>query len=191
MRTLFNGLLICTLLLAGFGCSKDEPNSYGNERRPVDSLDPDNKGLQSKDVVTATDRMAMELLANSELRKANEKWTMVVMPVEDRTLDRDFTTNYDIFIERLRVKVAQQGHGSVAIVENKARLGNLQNKELDNAPAGRVQPDFALYGKVMDMPNRATNYYLVQFTITSLRDTPSARAGIQVWTGMYEVQVAR
>ena len=170
------------------GCAKDEPHSYGKQRRPVDQLDEANRGLQSKDVVNASDRMAMELLADERLRQSNAKWTMVVMPAEDRTIDRRFSTNYDIFIERLRTNLAQRGKNTVALIENKARLANLRNKELDGpVPSNnpRIQPDFALYAAVRDMPNRNTNYYLVQFTATDLR------TGEQVWNGMYEVQVER
>ena len=50
---------------------------------------------------------------------------------------------------------------------------------------GRVQPDFALYGKAYDLPNRGTNYYLLEFTVVSLK------SGVQVWTDQYEVKVAR
>jgi hypothetical protein len=51
-------------------------------------------------------------------------------------------------------------------------------------PAG-TQPDYALYGKVMDLPNRGTSYYLMQMTVTDLKTR------VQIWTGDYEVKVAR
>lgn len=185
------GLFLAAVLGMGAvvgGCASDEPHSYGKQRRPVDQLDEGNRGLQSKDVVNASDKMAMELLSDDRLRQAGPKWTMVVMPAEDRTIDRKFSTNYDIFIERLRTNIAIKGKNSVALIENKARLANIRNRELDGpAPSNnpRIQADYALYAAVRDMPNRNTNYYLVQFTATDLR------TGEQVWNGMYEVQVER
>jgi hypothetical protein len=179
------------------GCTRDEPHGYGQQRPPVDTIDERDRGLQSKDVVSASDLMARDLLADEGLRRANAQWVMVVDRFEDRTMDRRFNVNYDIFIERLRTNLGQQGKGSVTLVENKAKLNQLRNKELDGGRGdefgqgsgggglGRLQPDFALYGKAFDMPNRGTNYYLLEFTVVSLK------SGAQVWTNKYEVKAAR
>src|SRR6266566_4266568 len=173
------GIGLLSLVLAG--CSKDEPYQYGKQRPPVDTIDERDRGLQSKDVVSASDLMARSLASDDALRRANAKWTMVVDRFEDRTVDRRFNVNYDIFIERLRTNLAKYGKGDVALIENKAKLNQLRNKELDGGPRdefgqgsgggglGRVQPDFALYGKAYDLPNRGTNYYLLEFTVVSLR----------------------
>jgi len=179
------------------GCTRDIPNEYGNQRPPVDTIDERDRGLQSKDVVSASDLMARDLLADEGLRRANAQWVMVVDRFEDHTLDRHFNVNYDIFIERLRTNIGQFGKGSVTLVENKVKLNQLRNKELDSSRGdefgqgsggggpGRLQPDFALYGKAFDLPNRGTNYYLLEFTVVSLR------SGTQVWTNKYEVKAAR
>ena len=91
----------------------------------------------------------------------------------------------------LRGRIAKHGRGRVALIENRDRLRDIQSRELEQpakpaepGPAG-IQPDFALYGKVMDLPNRGTNYYLMQMTVTDLQTRQ------QVWTGDYEVKVAR
>ena len=179
------------------GCTRDIPNEYGGQRPPVDTIDERDRGLQSKDVVSASDLMARDLLADDGLRRSHAQWVMVVDKFEDHTLDRAFSVNYDIFIERLRTNLGQFGKGSVTLVENKAKLNQLRNKELD-APRGdefgqgsgggglgRIQPDFALYGKAFDLPNRGTNYYLLEFTVVDLK------TGTQVWTNKYEVKAAR
>ena len=97
----------------------------------------------------------------------------------------------------MRSNLGQYGKGNVTLVENKAKLNQLRNKELDSPRGdefgqgsgggglGRIQPDFALYGKAFDLPNRGTNYYLLEFTVVSLR------TGAQVWTNKYEVKAAR
>jgi hypothetical protein len=190
-------LLAIGLLAAAAGCAGDRPHEYGRERPPVDSLDSRDSGLQSKDVVSASDRMASDLLALPELRVSPHQWTIVVDRFEDRTLDRTFATNYDIFIERLRVKLSELGQGRVRLIENRARFNQLRNRELEserddfqqgngNRPApAPVQPDYSLYGTARDMPNRGTNYYLLQFDLTNLQTRE------QVWSRMYEVKVAR
>ncbi len=48
-----------------------------------------------------------------------------------------------------------------------------------------IQPDYSLYGKVYDLPNRGTSYYMVEFTLTNFNTRE------QVWTNAYEVKVAR
>jgi PBP1b-binding outer membrane lipoprotein LpoB len=187
-------MVLLTLLVSG--CTRDIPNDYGDQRRPVDQLDERDRGLQSKDVVSASDLMARSLVSDEALRRSNAQWVMVVDRFEDHTMDRHFAVNYDIFIERLRTNISRHGRGSVTLVENKAKLNQLRNKELDGTKddfgqgggggvPSRLQPDFALYGKAYDLPNRGTNYYQLQFTVVDLK------SGIQVWTDQYEVKVAR
>jgi hypothetical protein len=178
------------------GCHSDRPHDVGRQRPPVDSLDDRDRGLQSKDVVSATDTLARDLLALREFRESPHQWTMVVTGIEDRTIDRSFFYNYDIFTERLRTNLATYGQGQLRLIENKARIEDLRSRELDRQrddfgqggrPSGptRTQPDYALYGKAYDMPNRGTNYYLIEFVVTNLR------SGEQVWANKYEVKVAR
>ena len=71
------------LLLVGFAffvslifavLAKDRPHEYGKQRPPVDQLDSRDRGLQSKDVVAASDQMAMDLLALPELRDSAHRW---------------------------------------------------------------------------------------------------------------------
>src|SRR5256886_13448896 len=123
------GIGLLSLVLAG--CSKDEPYQYGRQRPPVDTIDERDRGLQSKDVVSASDLMARDLLADEGLRRANAQWVMVVDRFEDHTIDRRFNVNYDIFIERLRTNLGPYGKGNVTLVENKAKLNKLRYKEVD------------------------------------------------------------
>ena len=178
------------------GCNQHRPNDYHEQRGDVDSLDRDDRGLQSKDVVTASNQMARDLLTSPDLRRSKEQWTMVVTTMADHTRGAFRGTNYDIFIERLRTELATQGRGQVTLVTNKAKINNLRNKELDGERddfqqggggrgMSRVQPDFALRGDVYNMPNRANDFFEITFTVTDLR------SGTDVWVNKYEVKVAR
>jgi hypothetical protein len=194
-------VLVGAVLVAGgvAGCAK----TYESERPPVDQLDKRDEGLQSKDVVQASDQMAQALLADPALNTSRERWVMVVDHVDDTTTGGG-RQNFDIFLRRLRVNLAKHGKGRVELIENRAKLQELQTRELDTLAGerddfgqgasasggggggtGRVQPDYGLYARISDMPNRGTNYYFMEFTVTDLRN------GTQPWTDAYEVKVAR
>jgi hypothetical protein len=193
------GLASLIALLASVGCTHDKPHEYGRRRPPVEDLDPRDRGLQSKDVVSASDQMAQDLLGDRDLNESHDRWTVVFDHVENHSTNRRF--DMDIFLERLKQNLSRYGHGRVSLIENKAKLRNLQSKELEGeregdefgqgsgargAPGPRgVQPDYAMYAKIMDLPNRATDYYLIEFVLTSLRTREI------VWDRSYEVKVER
>ena len=195
----YHKIIAAGFLLVGLGCHSDRPHQYGEDRPPVDRVVHDDRGLQSKDVVSSTDQMAMDLLALPELNASKTRWTIVVGHIDNMTAER--RNDLDIFIERLRTKLAQMGHGRVQLIENRAKYHQLQSQELEQqgngdefgqggggkaapGPMG-VQPDFELYGKIMELPNRATSYFLCEFTLTDLHTRE------QVWTNSYEVRTAR
>ena len=106
----------CVLIVAGAvlalgsaGCSEYRPRDYGRARPPIDRIDKRDRGLQSKDVVAASDTMAQDLLAIPEVAGSPERLLVVVDRVENRTQNARF--DLDIFLERLRVKLAQLGRG--------------------------------------------------------------------------------
>lgn len=181
--------LISSLVVAA-ACGCGSPHTYDQDRPPTDSLVYGNEGLQAKDVTAATDHMATDLLALPELNGSDKKWTIVLTGVTNNSSDP--TLNYDIFSERLKSLLSGKGHGRVALIENKAQYHDLQNKELENTGDGSnhvagVQPDYGLAIKVDDMPNRSSNYYLVNATLTNLKTREIT------WTAYppYEVQTAR
>jgi hypothetical protein len=178
------------------GCSSDKPHEYGQQRPPVDQLDSRDRGLQSKDVVNASDQMAMDLLQLPELNASDHRWTIVVTGVRNETVSSG--QNLDIFIQRLRSKIATEGRGRVQIIANRDTFHDIQSRELEQerddfqqgggkASPGKagIQPDFGLEAVAMDLPNRGTNYYNFEFRLIDLNTRE------QVWTNMYEVRVAK
>lgn len=188
------GMVVCAALA---GCSPDRPHGYGQQRQPIDELNPNDSGLQSKDVVDAADRVSRDLLADPRLNASNTAWTIVVSNMEDKTIDRSFAVNFDIFLQALKGDLARRSDGRIQLIENKAQFNNLRNKELEkerddfgqNGNVGRApqatNPDYALYGTAMDMPNRATNYYQIEFQLTNLQTRAIA------FDRLYQVKVAR
>ena len=186
------GLMI---VAAAAGCSSDRPHGYGQERQPIDEINPQDSGLQSKDVVDAADKVARDLLTSPQLNGSNSAWTLVVTNMQDQTIDRVAQVNFDIFLQALKGDLANKSQGRIRLITNKAEFHNLRNQELDqrddfgqgggNAPAQAVQPDYALTGTAMDMPNRATNFYLLDFRVDNLKTRE------QVFEGQYQVKVAR
>jgi hypothetical protein len=187
-------------LLAGVaGCVTDRPHDYGQERPSVYDLDKRDRGLQSREVNESADQMAADLLALPALNRSREQWTIVTTPVDDQTIDRRGRANYNIFIQALQDRLARQSEGRVTLIANKQDFYQKRSDELEGggpdefgqtggqtpAAADAVSPDYSLDGVVMDMPNRATNYYQIQFRLTNLRNRTIP------WNRVYPVKVAR
>jgi hypothetical protein len=204
---IFAGLLGCLALGTGVGCADtDRPSEYGRQRPPIDELDRRDRGLQSVDVLKASDQIIQSLLSLPELRQSDRQWTVVISHVEDNTRDRKFRgIDYNIFLERLRANIAKQGRGQIRLIENRDRFYDVRSRELESereggrdefgqgegrsgaaAPAPQaVSPDFGLYLTANDLPNRGTTYYLLNFVVTNLKTRE------QVYVDDYEVRVSR
>lgn len=186
------GVLI-TALAAGCG------PSYEEQRPPMDQLDRRDVGLQSKDVIQASDALAMDLLSLPQLNNSREQWTVVVDRVDDKTRDRMFMGDYNIFLQRLQTNLSKQGRGRIALIDKRDRFYDVRGRELESerednfGQGGRgprrapdaIDPDYALRATAMDLPGRGTTYYNIQFDLVDLNRR------LIVWTGDYEVRVAR
>jgi hypothetical protein len=188
------------------GCASDhKPEGYHRERPDVTEINSRDRGLQSSEVVEASEKLANELLALPEVTQSPRKLTVVFTNLEDLTRSRQF--NYDIFLERLKTTMSYKGRDRIAFVTNRDKFYDTRNKELDPVrgerddygqgdgsrrggvgapPANRVQPDFALTGKVMELPNRGTDYYLFTFTLADIRGNGGTEIPLS-----YEVRVRR
>ena len=198
---------IATLSLAALaalaGCSSDhKPQEYHHMRPEVSEISTRDRGLQSADVVDASEMLANKILSLPEVNQSSRRLTIVFTHMDDLTRRRQF--NYDIFLERLKTEIAERGRDRVAIVTNRDKFYQTRNAELDPAPASRerddygrrgtvappanrIQPDFALEGKVMDLPNRGTDYFLFTFSLADIR---SDGGGTEIPL-KYEARVAK
>jgi hypothetical protein len=203
----FRVAALATGLSLWAGCYHDKPHEYGQQRPPVEDLDARDRGLQSKDVVAASDQMAQDLLAQvPQLNQTGHRWTIVVDRVDNHTTMNNFDLN--IFLERLRVNLSKYGRSQIAIIENRDKYRDIQSRELEGGGTGGgggdefgqggggggsrsasgsagTQPDYGLYAKIIELPNRGTSYFLCEFTLTNLHTRE------QVWNNAYEVKVER
>lgn len=197
MRHVRMWAIIAVSGLAGFGCSNKDQD-YRTQRPPLDEVSPRDRGLQSKDVLEASDRMAMDLLSTPELNQSSRPLRVVVAPVKDETLDRRGRVNYDVFIQRLKSNLSQQSQGRVQLVANREKINLLRNRELEGGgdefgqggggtggTSPSQNPDFVLSGTARDMPNRSTNYYQIEFDLSGLNSRDS------LWNRIYEVRTSR
>jgi hypothetical protein len=202
---IFAGLLGFVISACVVGCADhDRPSEYGRQRPPVDQLDSRDRGLQSADVVQASDKIVTQLLASPELRDSKKQWMLVVSGVEDHTHDRQFrSVDYGIFLDRLRSNISEQGRGLITLIENRDRFYDIRNRELEGGGRGErdefgqgegtsgrgaqgaISPDLGLYLTAVDMPNRGTTYYVMSYRVVNLHTR------VQVFDGRYEVKVAR
>lgn len=184
------------------GCSVDDrPHDYGQRRPDIYDLDDRDAGLQSRDVNIAADQMAADLLGDPELNESQERWTLVVQSMDDKTIDHKAGTDFDIFLQALRARLAKQGRGRIQLLMNRDEFYQKRGQELEGGGGGgdefgqtggaapqasrAISPNFGLTGVARDMPRRGTNYYQLEFTIYDMRDRRVA------WTGLYPVKVER
>ena len=190
MKRLMIPLVAVALFAGGVGC-----DTYEDERPPVDQLDDRDSGLQSKDIVNATDQMAASILRDDNINARSEQLIIVVDRMDDET-----TTSFpkDIFLRRLKTAMGKQARGRVQLVENRERLRAMQSRELEGGavdmgqggaapgPAG-LQPDYALNGRITELRKRGTSYFYCEFNLTGLKGEDARRI---VWTDAFEVKVA-
>lgn len=198
MRMMSTVMCLGLASFAVIGCHSDRPHEYGKQRPPMTDTNEDDRGLQSKDVIDASDQLAQDLLADPRLNASSTQWTMVVTGVKNNTTNPQY--NYDIFIQRLRVNISKYGSNRVQLIENREQLHELRSREWEpgkggdefgqtgGAAAGAgagIQPRYALYGKISELASRSTSYYFAEFTVTDMTTRQI------VFTGAYEVKAKR
>src|SRR4051812_4569867 len=105
MRITVKMLSATALALAMLGC-EDKPHQYGQERPPIDQIDSEGEGLQSKDLMQAADQMAMKLLSLPALNQSEAKWTVVVQAMENQTVSQ--RQSLDIFVDAIKSRLYAQ-----------------------------------------------------------------------------------
>ena len=187
-------------VLAQTGCSSTPRNegTSGGRMDPTSDADSESGGLdlRSGDLVTATDRMAEDIGRRLDINNRASPPKIFVGEIENRTSAPN--QNYQVFLQRLRAQLNSSGarHGLVFIRE-RGFVEDQRNREYANddasstAAAYRSNADYVLTCEVFDLPNRGTNYFLLDYQLVQLRDAtsgPDVGAGVIVWENKYEVK---
>ena len=180
--------LAACLLLSG--CSQPGYSAY---RPGISSFQPADQGLQSRDLVDMTNRLAADLLKIPAIAQNPNKVIIVMTGIDNKTSQP--WQNDQIYLARMRALLNQYASDRIAFVIQPQRLQQLQQQELGSTGGGfeqssrgqvpqntRLIPQYALKGVFYDLPNSATTYYLCTFQLVNLQ------TGEVTWEGHYETR---
>ncbi len=186
----FSGMALAACLLLT-GCAE---HGYSYYRPGVSSFQPGDQGLQSRDLVDMTNRLAADLLKIPEIAQNPNKVIIVMTGIDNKTSQP--WQNDQIYLARMRALLNQYARDRIAFVIQPQELQQLQQQELGGAGGDafeqssrgqvpqntRMIPQYALKGVFYDLPNSATTYYLCTFQLVNLQ------TGEVVWEGHYETR---
>lgn len=182
------------LSLALLGGCKSQP-SYDEMRPDPSSIVKGDTGLQSKDLIEMTDKMAPDILKIPEIAANPTKVVIVVTGIDNRTASAA-GEDMRIYTARLRSLLNQHARDRLAFVEQRkttqalqAQEGQVANDPFEEAsrrgaPAAPTayQAQYALKGEFYDKTNRQTTFFLCTFQLTNLK------TGEIVWENSYETR---
>ena len=152
-----------------------------------------NTALDSADLVKMTDDMAMQIVADPEVRDAierNGQLKVVVEPVENRMRAEVLPRGQaEAFTARVRVLLARHAPERFTWVMNRDAFYRLRERELDidlgPAPEA-INPEYALTSRFSSLADEhrkgRSSYYLCVFELTNLQTRTL------LWSGSYEVK---
>jgi hypothetical protein len=193
--------LALTCLLVSLAACNTAPKNQGTTGRRMDpssdsSSELGSTGLRSADLVTATDRMAMDIAQRLDVASGQSPPKIFVGKIENKTTGRH--QNYQVFLARLRSQLASSGTRSgLEFIREREFVETQRQREYgDKDPASTAQSyqsraDYVLTCEVYDLPSGGTNYYFLEYQLVQLRDAssgPDVGAGTVVWDGSYEVK---
>src|SRR5437667_2049642 len=150
-------------------------------------------GVESQDLVAATDKMARSILDTPQVKNAQHPPVVVLDPVVNETR---FPINKDMFLTRIRVQLTSKANNQVQFLA-RDRMAALE-KERDLKRGGQVTSssdpnvvefkgaDFFLTGKLQSLTTRnsrgTSDYVLYSFQLVD------ARSSAIVWEDFAEIK---
>jgi penicillin-binding protein activator len=185
------------LALVIAGCASagvKNPSGVGvTEMRPDERGFVGGTGVESTDIVTATDQMAREILSIPEIANAQGGPYVIIEPVINNTR---FPINKEIFTDRIRVQLNSKARGKmmflarerIATLERERQLK--QTGQVTTSSDPNVQEfrgaDYLLTGKLSGTSTRTSqgisDYILYAFQLISMRTSEI------VYEGSYEIK---
>lgn len=172
----------CLTLLFLAGCSPSTAVSAGH-----------NTALDSVDLTTMTDQMAMKMAGEPRVQEAVQeqgKLAIVIQPVENRLTGEVLPRGQaEAFTARVRYLISRHAPQRFTWVMNRDDFYKMRAKEVDfdlGPLPERIQPTHALVARFSSLTDessrRRTSAYLCVFELTNLND------GSVLWNDKYEVQ---
>ena len=183
------------LLIAGCASSGvKNPSGVGvTEMRPDERGFVAGTGIESTDIVAATDKIARQVLSVPEIANAQGRPYVITDPVINNTR---FAFNKDIFMDRLRAQLNEHARGKmmflarerIATLERERQLK--QSGQITTSSDPNVQEfrgaDYLLTGKLSGQSTRTSqgisDYVLYTFQLISMRTSEI------VYEGSYEIK---
>jgi len=195
--TLSKPLSVASLAVALSGCASSgvkNPSGVGvTEMRPDERGFVAGTGVESTDIVAATDKMAREILATPEIANAQGKPYVITDPVINNTR---FAFNKEIFLDRIRQQLNEKARGKmtflarerIAVLERERQMK--QTGQVTTSSDPNVQEfrgaDYLLTGKLSGQSTRTSqgisDYILYTFQLISMRTSEI------VYEGAYEIK---
>lgn len=188
--------IICVPVVGGLatlGLSGCASHGYDYYRPGISQFVPGDTGLQSRDLVDMTDKLAADLLKIPQIANNPNKIVIQVTSIRNQTSTP--WQNDQIYLARMRTLLAKYAGNQIAFTLPPQQLAQLQQQTLGEnkggfeqnsrgaAPtSGRLIPQYALTGVFYDLPNSATTYYLCEFQLVDIQ------TGQLIWDGKYEVR---
>lgn len=155
------------------------------------------RDLGSADLVTATDKMAMDIARRLDINDRESPPKIFVGEIENNTSQPH--RDYQVFLNRLRAELGVAGtrHGLHMIRERDfvetQREREFGEKQPDRtAEMYQSEAEYVLTCIVQDLPAGGSNYYLLEYQLVQLVDHalsgPDEGPGAIVWTNFYEVK---
>jgi hypothetical protein len=198
-----HNVLIVAMFLAALlplGCQSTPQNRGQSGGR----LDPTHDSLgevgstspRSAELVNSTDKMAQDIAQRLDINNPASPPRIVLGPAENKTSMPQ--QNFDVFLARLRAQLQSSGvrHG-VEFIKERRDIEYYRDLEYGGKSPGdsgdeyTSAADYMLVCEVFDLPSAGTNYFLFDFQLVQLRESPTGpnvRPGSIVWENSYEVK---
>lgn len=178
------------------------PNSQGLATRSVDSSLPGpvaGVGIESHDIVTMTDKMVRDMLANSTLAGQTTP-PRVVVDAQEFKNDSPQAINKNIITDRLRVNLNRASQGRMVFVSQESARIVAKERDLkrqgvtDVGTTGLAKAqagvDYKLVGRIASTDSRNTRTGMIQRFNQIAFEMIDMESGIIVWDGLYDFERA-
>lgn len=196
-------LLIATIVSSALiGCASQSPPNRGSTGGRMDpsrdaSSEMGSLELRSRELVAATDKMAMQIAQRPDIANANNPPIFFIGPVINETSRPH--QNFQIFANRLRAVLLSSGQrNKLDIRQDRQFMERMRGLEYgttrdpDSGERYASENDYVLICIVQDLALRGTNYYMLEYQMVQLKNFaksgPNVGPAAIVWSGFYEVK---